>query len=129
MSVLAITLFLLLAPQAASPGDAGLAPRPGEVLVTTPESFDSLDQDGSGFLEGDEAPTTVRLGGEVTLTPDGDGHTAYSADYIQLSRDPWRDSFYAAADTDRDTRISRDEYARWARGAMAEPAAVQSPSQ
>lgn len=113
--VIGLVLTLVLAAQSDAPTNAAAitAPQPGAVEIVYSPTFDELDQDSSGFLEGEEAPKVVRVVGSPTLERDGEGRTVFSGDSLTLAPAGDRDRFYTAADTDRDGKVSPAEFERW----------------
>lgn len=131
MTIIVIALAGTLALNSAAPQDqaTGDGPsrvrveaRPAEVLVYVPVPFTDVDQDGSGFIEGEEAPMVAFMGGDVELRSSADGTVSFSADSIRLSSEEERGNFYRMVDRDGDGLISRQEYGQWASGAAAQDA-------
>ena len=109
MSMLVAAASLYLSHSAAS----GIAMKPGDLLLVAPTTFEQLDQNGSGFLEGEEAPLLIRASGDPAYTPHANGIAELASDEIQIDTTYLRDGFYQQADTNRDGKISRAEYADW----------------
>ncbi|WP_157696601.1 sigma factor-like helix-turn-helix DNA-binding protein [Porphyrobacter sp. CACIAM 03H1] len=110
----------------AGPGAEPFAlPRPGEIIVSGPSTFDELDKDRSGFLEGEEAPALAQFGGDAEYEQLPDGSVHLSGDYVTvIESSGLRDRFYLEADADRDGKVSAAEFSRWAgiRTTVQEPA-------
>ncbi|MEL1250038.1 LuxR C-terminal-related transcriptional regulator [Aurantiacibacter gilvus] len=131
MTIIAIALVasVILNPEAPQQPPAGEAPatvrveaRPAEVLVYVPGAFADVDADGSGFIDGEEAPMVAFMGGDVELRRSRDGTVSYSADSIRLSSEEERGNFYRMADRDGDGRINPQEYGRWSSSTAAQDA-------
>ena len=89
-------------------------PKPDEILISGPSTFDELDIDKSGFLEGKEAPSLLRVGGEPTYRYLTEGKVEVTGKYVLLSDvEAMRDRFYFEADTDHDGKVSSAEYKGW----------------
>ncbi len=114
MSLLAAAaVFMFFSPSE----NAETALKPGDLLLVAPTPFDQLDEDGSGFLEGNEAPALIRASGNPSYTPKKDGTAELTADAFVIVSSGLRDSFYQEADADGDRRVSPAEYAAWAKSA------------
>jgi DNA-binding CsgD family transcriptional regulator len=88
-------------------------PRPGDAEVVYSLTFDQLDKDHSGYLEGEEAPTVFRVAGSPTLDRDDQGNLTYSGDSAIISPAGKRDDFYREADANHDGKVSRSEFVAW----------------
>lgn len=113
MSLLAVAAIILFAQS----GTTEMALKPGDLLLVAPTTFDQLDKDRSGFLEGNEAPPLIRASGNPSYTPKGDGTAELVSEEFVIDTNVLRDSFYKQADTDGDRKVSRSEYETWARPA------------
>lgn len=109
MSLLAAAAIILFAQS----GTAEMALKPGDLLLVAPTSFDQLDKDGSGYLEGSEAPPLIRASGNPSYTSKGDGTAELVSDEFVIDTSVLRDSFYKQADADGDRKVSPSEYAAW----------------
>ncbi|UYV14556.1 LuxR C-terminal-related transcriptional regulator [Porphyrobacter sp. ULC335] len=116
MSILSAAAIILFSHS----GTAEMALKPGDLLLVAPVTFEQLDTDRSGYLEGNEAPPLIRASGNPTYTPNGNGTAELAGDAFQIDTGALRDGFYAQADTDGDGRISPREYATWAKPAQRE---------
>jgi hypothetical protein len=114
MSLIAATAAFVLLSHS---GSAEMPLKPGDLLLVALTTFADLDKDKSGFLEGGEAPPLIRLSGNPSVVPKGDGSTEFVSDEIQIDTGHLRDSFYQQADVDDDKRVSPEEYAQWAKPA------------
>lgn len=112
---LSIAALIVFAAQAPVSGGDALTPKPGEVIASPPQTFEALDKDHSGYLEGNEAPAVVRLRGNPTIGRDEKGNTVFTSDKAELLMTASRKKFYAEADTDGDGRISPEEFRRWSK--------------
>ena len=99
----------------ASSGTAELEVKPGDLLLLAAVSFADLDEDKSGFLEGNETPPLIVASGNPAYVPNGDGTAELSGDQFVITNAPMRESFYKQADTDRDGRVSPAEFDAWAK--------------
>lgn len=80
------------------------------------EVFAHLDRNNSGYLESPESPFVT-----ATFVDPTDSDQRKRDAVIGNSSDPARVAeFYAAADADRDGRISLDEYRVWSKASLAE---------
>ena len=78
--------------------------------------FAYLDRDRSGYLESPESPFVA-----VAFVDPNGGDTREGSAVIGNSDDPAQvTEFYAAADTDRDGRVSLDEYRVWSEARWGE---------
>ncbi|MCZ8370509.1 MAG: EF-hand domain-containing protein [Porphyrobacter sp.] len=108
-------------------GTAELALKPGDLLLVAPVTFEQLDTDRSGYLEGSEAPPLIKASGNPTYTPNGDGTAELAGDEVRFDTGALRDSFYKQADTDGDGKISLREYETWAKPAKREIDVAEAP--
>jgi DNA-binding CsgD family transcriptional regulator len=113
MSILAAAAIILFAQS----GTADMALKPGDLLLVASTTFDQLDKDSSGYLEGSESPPLIRASGNPSYTSKSDGTAELVSDELVIDTTVLRDSFYRQADTDGDLKISRGEYEAWARPA------------
>jgi DNA-binding CsgD family transcriptional regulator len=90
-------------------------PKPGDLEIVFTPDFDQLDQNGSGYLEGDEVPQLVRAVGSPTLERNGEESATVSGDSFVIAPTADRDAFYRAADTDGDGKVSRAEFGIWSK--------------
>lgn len=67
MSVSVVTIISLIMTAVGPASEPVVFPKPGEILITGPSTFNELDEDKSGFLEGDEVPSLVLFGGKLDL--------------------------------------------------------------
>lgn len=116
MSILAAAVIVLLAQS----GTTEMTLKPGDLLLVAPTMFDQLDTDGSGYLEGNEAPPLIRASGNPSFTPNGDGTAELVGDEFVIDTDVLRDSFYKQADANGDRKVSPGEYETWAKPAKRE---------
>lgn len=122
MTILATTAVLLFAQS----GSAELSLKPGDLLLVAPTTFEQLDEDGSGYLEGDEAPPLIRASGDPTYMANGDGTAELSGDEFQFNASMLRNTFYEQADTDADGKVSVSEYREWVRPQERQAKGVRS---
>jgi len=127
MSLFVAALIVSLGQTEDSALDSPVIPKPGEILVVSWEPFEALDADGSGFLELQEAPQFVLVGGDVTYEGGAEGRIDVSGQYINIiDRTQLRDRFYEETDTDGDGKVSPREYERWSIPRLAKsPALVE----
>ena len=115
MSIAAVALYAGALTTVAPATEPGVIPKPGEIVLSGPSTFDELDKDRSGFLDGNEAPALALFGGDATYESLPDGRASVSGDYVRLvDGKALRDRFYREADGDGDGRVSRSEFGRWA---------------
>lgn len=115
MSILAIALVAAVAQLKDPVREIPRTPKPGEILIAGPISFEALDTNGSGYLDGKEAPKLVLFGGNATYERKVEGSVNLSGNYVEVYEGgQLRDTFYVEADTDRDGLVSPDEFKRWA---------------
>ena len=114
MSILAAAALVFLAQS----GTDEMALKPGDLLLVAPTMFDQLDTDGSGYLEGNEAPPLIRASGNPSYTPNGDGTAELVGDAFEIDTGVLRDSFYKQADANGDRKVSPGEYETWAKPAQ-----------
>jgi DNA-binding CsgD family transcriptional regulator len=86
---------------------------PAEILVIVQNTFHVLDKDHSGFLEGDESPMVAPAEGSPVYRRDKNGKVLATGEVVHQTLDQLRKNFYAQADTDRDGKVSFEEYRRW----------------
>ncbi|MEN7538203.1 LuxR C-terminal-related transcriptional regulator [Aurantiacibacter flavus] len=89
--------------------DAG----PAEIVSITQTTFDRLDADGSGFLEGTEAPSAAFQGPNHVDRRNETGERV-PVQLIPSTNDEVRMRFYQEADRDGDGRVTYAEYYQWA---------------
>ena len=111
MSLLASVVLVALSHS----GTAELDLKPGDLLLVAPVTFEQLDENKSGYLEGDEAPPLIHASGNPSYIPDEDGSAELSSEQFIITTKPTRDSFYRQADANGDGRISPGEYDAWAK--------------
>jgi len=111
LAAAAITLFT-------QSGTSEMTLEPGDLLLVAPTTFNQLDTNRSGFLDGDEAPPLIRASGNPSYTPKGDGTAELVSDEFVIDAGALRDSFYKQADADGDGKVSPGEYAAWAKPAQ-----------
>jgi DNA-binding CsgD family transcriptional regulator len=111
ITVIIIAVILNAAGPAAEPV---IVPKPGEILISGPSTFDVLDKDKSGYLEGEEAPSLIQFGGNPTYERLSDGKIEVAGDYVTMSDGKaLRDRFYLESDINRDGKVSSAEFKGW----------------
>ncbi|MEL6738801.1 MAG: hypothetical protein AAFO28_07725, partial [Pseudomonadota bacterium] len=91
-----------------------IRPTEAQSAVITRATFDFLDEDNSGFLEGRESPVSAQSKPQSLPTKDEDGNVTGTEKRLMTQKEA-TDSFYALADTDGDGRVSYAEYHAWSR--------------
>ena len=110
--ILPVTLAIVLLSQQSV---AELELKPGDLPLVAPMTFEQLDEDKSGYLEGNEVPPLIHASGNAAYVPDGNGNAELSSDEFIIVTEPMRVSFYRQADTNGDRRVSPEEYNSWAK--------------
>lgn len=86
---------------------------PAEILVVIQSTFQRFDKDHSGYLEGEESPMVVSEGGNPVYRRDEHGKVVRTGEVVHQTIEELRAHFYAAADQDRDGKVSLAEFRRW----------------
>ncbi|MEO0871720.1 MAG: LuxR C-terminal-related transcriptional regulator, partial [Pseudomonadota bacterium] len=94
-----------------------IRPTEAQSAVITRATFDFLDEDKSGFLEGRESPVSAQSKPQSLLTKDEDGNVTGTEKRLMTQKEA-TEGFYALADTDGDGRVSYAEYHAWSRPAL-----------
>ncbi|MBD3774705.1 MAG: histidine kinase [Rhodobacteraceae bacterium] len=115
VSLIVAALVIVASQTAQDMPQAAVPPRPGEIVTVVAQPFEAMDTDGSGYLEGREVPSVVRVSGSAEYKADAQGTTSLAGDAVAISPYPDRARFYAEADTDGDGRVSPAEYRAWAK--------------
>ncbi len=90
-----------------SPEDM-IRPSEAEIAVITQATFDYLDEDKSGFLEGRESPVSPPANPQPVQASEGE-------EIRPMTPKQATEGFYAQADSNGDGRVSYPEYHEWAR--------------
>lgn len=115
MSIAIVALIFVMLHDVAPAAESFAIPKPDEILISGPSTFDELDKDKSGFLEGKEAPSLLRVGGDPTYERLSEGKVEVSGGYVMLADvKAMRDRFYLEADINQDGKVSSAEYKDWA---------------
>lgn len=93
-------------------------PTEAEIAVITQTTFDYLDEDKSGFLEGRESPVSPPSTPQPVYENDGHGNAVDTGAVRQMTTKEATDGFYELADKDGDGRVSYPEYHDWSRGTL-----------
>jgi DNA-binding CsgD family transcriptional regulator len=86
---------------------------PAEILVVIQSTFQRFDKDHSGYLEGEESPMVVSEEGNPVYRRDEHGNVVRTGEVVHQTIEELRAHFYAAADQDRDGKVSLAEFRRW----------------
>lgn len=114
MSITVVAIISAMLHAAAPAVETIIIPKPDEILISGPSTFDELDKDKSGFLEGDEAPVLLRIGGHPTYERRSEGKVEVSGEYVMLADvKAMRNRFYVEADIDQDEKVSSAEFKGW----------------
>lgn len=114
MSFAAIALITVLMDSGDDAASAFDLPRSDEITVSLPATFETLDRDKSGYLEGEEYPKIVRVAGKAELTQGEDGEARLEGKTMQIfDNEGIRKAFYAEADRDDDQKVSTAEFEDW----------------
>ena len=95
-------------------GRGRVMPTPIEMRLMLATSFARIDTDGSGHIEGREAPVTEPQEPVPVVDFDEEGNLFETGETITKTVEELRDNFYRVADLDADGRVSRGEYDKWA---------------
>ena len=99
MSIAIVALIFVMLHDVAPAAESFAIPKPDEILISGPSTFDELDEDKSGFLEGEEAPSLLRVGGEPTYERLSEGKVEVTGKYVMLADvKAMRNRFYLEAD-------------------------------
>jgi DNA-binding CsgD family transcriptional regulator len=129
---LSAAILIFVAAQASSSGEVAASPAanpapiaetyppsdfvkatPAEILVIVQTTFHTFDKDHSGFLEGDESPMVEPAGGSPVYRLDKDGKPVPTGQVVHRTLAELRKIFYTQADSNRDGKVSFEEYRRW----------------
>lgn len=114
MSVTFVVVISVMLNTVGPTAESVVIPKPGEILISGPSTFDELDKDKSGFLEGEEAPSLLQFGGDPTYKRLADGTIEVAGDYVTMSDGKTlRDRFYLEADVNHDGKVSSAEFKGW----------------
>ncbi len=114
MSITIGAMIFVLSHDVAPATESIVIPKPDEILISVPSTFDELDEDKSGFLEGEEAPSLLRVGGEPTYERLSEGKVEVTGKYVMLADvKAMRNRFYLEADINQDGKVSSAEYKDW----------------
>lgn len=114
MSVTVIVTISVMLNAVGPAAESMVIPKPGEILISGPSTFDELDKDKSGFLEGEEAPSLLQVGGDPKYERRSDGQVEVSGEYVTMSDGKaQRDRFYLEADINQDGKVSSTEFNAW----------------
>jgi len=93
-----ILIIIFFVASCVKPPDYPIEPRI-EFVSMNANTFDELDEDKSGFLEGEEAPSLLRVGGEPTYERLSEGKVEVTGKYVMLADvKAMRNRFYLEAD-------------------------------
>ncbi|MEM6858893.1 MAG: LuxR C-terminal-related transcriptional regulator [Pseudomonadota bacterium] len=91
-----------------------IRPTEAQSAVITRTTFEFLDEDRSGFLEGRESPVSAPSKPQSLPTKNEEGNVIGTEKRLMTQKQA-TDGFYARADTDGDGRVSYAEYHAWSR--------------
>lgn len=113
MTIAAVAATILLS-STITASDPLAIPKPDEIIFSGPSTFEDLDKNKNGQLEGDEAPTLARIGGDPKYERLPDGSIGWSGDYVTVAdAKSVRDRFYSEADVNGDGVVSQAEFKIW----------------
>jgi DNA-binding CsgD family transcriptional regulator len=114
MSITVVAIVSAVLNAVAPAAETIVIPKPGEIVISGPSTFDELDKDNSGYLEGKEAPSLLQFGGNPTYERLSDGKIEVAGDYVTMSDGKaLQDRFYLEADINRDGKVSSAEFKGW----------------
>jgi len=114
MSITVVVIFSVMLNTIGPAAESVVIPKPGEIIISGPSTFEELDKDQSGFLEGGEAPSLLQVGGKTTYKSLPDGRIEVAGDYLTISDSKTlRDRFYFEADINHDGKVSSAEFKGW----------------
>jgi hypothetical protein len=114
MSITVVAIVSAILNTVAPADETIVIPKPGEIVISGPSTFDELDNDKSGFLEGKEAPSLLQFGGHPTYERHSDGEVEVTGEYVTLSDvEAMRNRFYLEADLNQDRKVSPVEFKSW----------------
>lgn len=114
MSITVVIIISVMLNTVGPAAESVVIPKPDEIVISSPYTFDELDKDNSGFLEGKEAPSFLRVGGNPTYQRNSDGEVKVVGDYVTFyDVTTVRDRFYLEADINQDGKVSPVEFKGW----------------
>jgi DNA-binding CsgD family transcriptional regulator len=114
MSITVVAIITVMLNAVTPAAESIEIPKPGEIVISGPSTFDELDKDKSGFLVGEEGPSLLRFGGDPTYERLSDGKVEVTGEYVMLfDVNAMRDRFYLEADINQDGKVSPVEFKGW----------------
>lgn len=114
MSITVVVIISVMLNTIGPAAESVVIPKPDEIIISGPSTFEDLDKDKSGFLEGGEAPSILQVGGKPTYKSLPDGMIEVAGDYVTISESKTlRDRFYFEADINHDGKVSSAEFKGW----------------